>query len=189
MRRVFACASSVALAAAVLSACGGGEQQDAAEPSGAYDVEVLEAQFAKSQKLARQTKMTLRVRNTGKSTVPNLAVTVRSFARRSDQPGLADPSRPVWILDRGPVNGENAYVDTYTAGPLRAGRTAEFTWLVTPVRAGRYELKWSVAAGLHGKARARGANGEPPRGEFAVNVSRTPASARVDPSTGAVIRE
>lgn len=188
MRRVLASACLAVAMSGAVGACGGEDAQDADEPSGEFDVRVVRAEFPRSQSLARQTEMVMAVRNTGDRTIPNLAVTVQSFAARTGQAGSADPSRPVWIIDEMPRNGETAYVDTYTAGPLRPGRTASLRWKVTPVVAGRQRVRWSVAAGLHGKARARGADGEAPRGEFVVDVSREPEQATVDPDSGEVVR-
>jgi hypothetical protein len=59
-----------------LSACGGGERQDADEPDGEFPVEIVSADFATSQRLAETSELTLTVRNTGEEAVPELAVTV-----------------------------------------------------------------------------------------------------------------
>ena len=40
-----------------------------------------------------------------------------AFAEASEQPGLADPSRPVWVVDDGPTGGTTAYTNT---GPWAA---------------------------------------------------------------------
>ena len=54
--------------------------------------------------------------------MPNVAVTVNSFAARSEQAGLADPERAVWIVDASPRGGDTAYTNTWALGPLAAGR-------------------------------------------------------------------
>jgi hypothetical protein len=59
---------------------------------------------------------------------------------------------------------------------------------VTPIQPGVYRVKYEVAAGLSGKAKARGAGGGSPRGGFVVRVSGKPPKARVNPETGAVER-
>jgi hypothetical protein len=180
------CALFVALA----SGCGGGgERQDADEPSGNYSVEVLDASFPERQRLAEKVELRLRVRNADSKTIPNLAVTVDGFSRRSRQPGLADPSRPVWIIDEGPRGGVTAYTSTWALGKLKAGETEEFVWQVTPVKAGRFEVKYRVAAGLDGKAKAVLAGGRRPSGSFAVDVAEEPDDARVDPESGEVVRD
>jgi hypothetical protein len=45
-----------------------------------------------------------------------------------------------------------------------------------------------VSAGLDGKAKAELPSGGVPQGTFAVNVSREPSQARVDPDSGEVVR-
>jgi len=181
---------SLTLASSALLAfgCGGGERQDADEPSGTFAVDVVDAEFPRSQRLAKQATMRIRVRNDAERAIPNLALTVDGFTRRSGQAGLSDPNRPVFIVDEGPRGGVTAYTNTWALGRLAPGRTRTFEWRVTPVRAGRYRLSYRVAAGLDGKARARLDGGGRPEGTFRVNVSREPSQARVDPDTGEVIR-
>ena len=60
------------------------------------------------------------VRNTGRKTIPDVAVTVDAFSRRSERTDLADAQRPVWIIDRPPEGSTTAYTDTWALGPLRA---------------------------------------------------------------------
>ena len=171
-----------------LTACGGGERQDAHEPSGTFRVSVEGASFPKRQHLAQPTRMRMTVRNTGRDTVPNVAVSVDSFSDDSQQPGLADPRRPVWIVNIGPRGGETAYVSTWALGALRPGESRTFVWRVTPVVAGQHTVHWRVAAGLNGKAHAVLAGNRPPEGQFVVRISRRPSQATVDPKTGAVVR-
>jgi hypothetical protein len=177
------------LLAVVVAGCGGGERQDKNEPSGTFDVDVVNDSFPLSQHVARQSRLRIQVRNAGNETVPNVAVTVKGFTRRDTQEGLADPTRPVWIVDRGPRGGDTAYVGTWALGSLKAGRSRTFEWRVTPVRAGQYDVKYEVTAGLDGKAKARTKDGGRPAGTFTVRVSGKPADARVDPATGQVVRE
>jgi hypothetical protein len=178
-----------ALAALAAAGCGGGgERQDEDEPSGNWTVELVDASFPARQRLAEQTELRLRVRNADSRTLPNLAVTVEGFDTRSEQPGLADPSRPVWIIDDGPRGGVTAYTNTWALGRVRAGETEEFVWRVTPVKPGRYEVRYRLAAGLDGKAKAVLAGGERAAGSFEVSIAREPDDARVDPDTGRVVR-
>ena len=71
--------------------------------------------------------------------------------------------------------------------PLPAGQTRSFVWRVTPVVAGSHTVRYRVAAGLNGRARAQTPSGDDPSGVFRVMVSRTPAQATVDPKTGDVV--
>lgn len=183
----------IALTAATafaLAGCGGGERQDAGEKAASYTVEVVDASFPAAQKLAKLAEMRIAVKNTGQRALPLVAVTVDSFNRRSEQAGLADPSRPIWVVDEGPRGGTTAYVNTWALNGLSPGQTKTFTWKVTALEPGRHQLKWTVAAGLTGKATARTASGDSPvSGSFAVTISDKPSTARVDPASGNVIRD
>ena len=180
-------AALAALAAVMASGCGSGERQDADEPAGTFRVDVVDAEFPRRQRLAQQTEMTIRVRNAGTRTVPNLAVTVDRFSRRSQETGLADASRPVWIVDREPEGGTTAYANTWSLDAVPPGQTRTFTWRVTAMAPGRHELTYRVAAGLDGRAKAVTRGGRPPQGRFTVNVTDRPARERVDPDTGEVV--
>ncbi|MCW2996584.1 MAG: hypothetical protein JWN65_133, partial [Solirubrobacterales bacterium] len=96
---------------------------------------------------------------------------------------------PVWIVDDGPLGGGTAYTNTWALGALKAGETKRFVWKVTPVQAGSHEVRFRVAAGLNGKAKAQAQGGKVPEGSFDVTISPKPAQATVDPETGAVIRD
>lgn len=175
------------VSALALGACGG-EEQGADEPSGTFDVSVVKASFPSKQHLSRAATMVIAVKNTGNKTVPDLAVTVDSFAAKSEQPDLADPARAAWIVDESPAGGDSAYVDTWALGRLRPGQTRRFVWHVTAVKPGTHTIKWRVAAGLNGKALARTGDDRTPQGQFTVDVSDTPSQSRVDPGTGEIIR-
>lgn len=179
--------AAIALAA---SGCGGGTRQDAAEPAAVYRVAVVRATFPARQKLAEPSEMAIAIKNTGRRALPDVAVTVDSFSRRSQQAGLADPERPIWIVDEAPRGAQTAYVNTWALDRLRPGETRTFRWRVTAVQPGRHQLKWTVAAGLNGRARARTSSGDSPvTGTFAVDIAETPATAHIDPATGAVVRD
>jgi hypothetical protein len=177
------------LAAVALVGCGGGERQDADEPSGTFQVDVVRASFPTKQHLAQPERFVIAVRNTGDQAVPNVAVTVSSFAERSEQAGLADPERAVWIIDSSPSGGQTAYTNTWALGRLPPGQTRRFVWRVTAVKAGTHTVKWQVAAGLNGKAKATLAGNRAPAGSVTVDVSAKPAQAHVDPKTGKVVRD
>lgn len=170
-----------------LAGCGG-DRQDKHEPSGDFPVSIVSASFPANQSLSQATKMSISVRNDGSQALPDLAVTVNSFDYVKQRAGLADPNRPIWIVDQGPQGGETAYVNTWTLGTVPPGQVRTFIWRVTPVLAGRHRIDYRVAAGLNGKARAKLAGGGVPQGSFTVNVSDQPPQAQVDPRTGRVVR-
>jgi hypothetical protein len=181
-------APCVAVAALAASGCGGGTRQDADEPSGMFRVDVVRASFPTKQRLATSQRFVITVRNADTKALPNVAVTVDSFAARSEQAGLADPSRAVWIVDDGPRGGDTAYTNTWALGRLAPGQMRQFVWRVTAVQAGTHTVKWQVAAGLNGKARATLAGNRAPAGSFTVDVSSQPAQSHVDPKSGRVVR-
>lgn len=194
--RVLGAAATTACLVLPFAGCGGGERQDHDETAGTYKVDVVSASFAKKQRLANSAVMRIVVKNTDSKAIPNVAVTITDdddakggagFATRSEQAGLSDPSRPLWIVDRGPRGGDTAYVSTWALGRLAPGATKTFEWHVTPVVAGSHTLRWHVAAGLNGKAVARTDDGKDPGGTFPVDVSRKPPAVMVDPKTGDVV--
>jgi hypothetical protein len=177
--------------ALALAGCGGGTRQDANEPSGIYTVNVVKASFPLSQRIAGQTRMDITVNNAGAKTIPNIAVTIegadgaapaQAFGAEDPQVGLADTSRPIWIVDRGPYGGDTAYVNTWTLGTLRPHEEKTFIWFVTPTVAGTHTVRYRVAAGLNGKAKARLAGGAAAAGTFTVFVSGKPAGVKVSPN-------
>jgi hypothetical protein len=163
----------------VATGCGGGTRQDADEPEGTYKVQVIEAKFPDHQSLAKRSTMTITVMNVDSKTIPNVAVTVKSFDQRKNDPTLSDPTRPQFIVNRGPAGGDTAYVGTSALGPLKPGETKTFKWDVTAVVAGRYSLKYAIAAGLNGRAKAVLAGGGAPRGEFKGKISSKAPTAKV----------
>lgn len=177
-----------------LGACGGGERQDENEPEGNFKVEVVKAEFPSKQKLAKRSDLVITVKNaeSGKS-IPNIAVTVHGFDVKLDNDQLADPKRPVFVIngqpkeigtfpeskEAGPEGGETAYVDTWALGPLKAGEQKTFRWSVTAVRPGPYRLRYRVAAGLDGKAKAVGVDGRAPAGLFLGTVKDEAPDTRI----------
>jgi hypothetical protein len=176
------------LLGALLGGCGGGARQDVNEPTGNFPVSIVTASFPTAQTLSRAENLKIAVRNEGTKAVPDVAVTVNSFDYVSQQQGLADPSRPIWIVDQGPVGGESAYANTWTLGTLAPGQVRTFSWMVTPVLSGTHRIDYRVAAGLNGKAHAQLVGGGIPQGSFTVQVADVPSQATVDPATGRVIR-
>ena len=207
-----ACLSAVALA----SCGGGGERQDEDEPEGEFPVAVTNAQFPNRQRLAETTDLKLSVENTGTEQIPDLAVTIflddgggavssgaggqGSFSIRTDQPGLANPNRPVWILENkypqlvgdeeplGSSPATTAQTNTFAFGAMAPGETKEMVWRLTAVRGGTYTVNYEIAAGLQGNAEAVNADGSAPEGKFVVTISTKPPAATVD-DQGNVVTE
>jgi hypothetical protein len=211
--------SGAAVAGAVtvlaLSACGGsagGDATGAGAVHGRFPVAVS-VHFPTAQRLALRTRLRIAVRNTGHRALPDVAVTIcerscAASARANEgtaaQPfgydirpaaNTADPSRPVWIVNRAPggchagcnaSGGEaggavTAASNTWTLGRLAPGHTARFEWALTPVVAGRHVVAWQVAGDITGAARAV-AGGTIPRGTLAVTVGSRPPHLHVTPS-------
>ena len=198
------------LAALALAGCGGGARQDASEPTGKFPVAVTTATFPASQRLSEHAHLVLAVRNTGSKTIPNIAVTIcnvtcaypapagegtdaAAFAQDLGQAGLANPSRPMWVVDRppgtcsagcnsgSPGGAVTAYANTWALGSLAPNHVARFVWAVTAVAPGRHVVAWEVAAGLNGKAKAvlQGGGGLP-HGTFTVLVHQAPSESYVN---------
>lgn len=182
-------------AAALVAGCGGAPRQDEDEPKGSYKLEVADARFPTSQSIAESATMSIRVRNADTKAAPAVAVTVETagrpgegtaaFGQRVDDSRLADPERPVWIVDEGPVGGDTASTNTWSLGSLGAGQTKEFKWKVTAVQPGSYTIRYRVSPGLDGRARLAG--GTRADGAFRVRIDDKPVPARVDES-GKVVR-
>lgn len=207
----------IALAAA---GCGGSSSHAAAGASrGDFPVTVT-ARFPAAQRLAQPIQLVIAVRNRGHRALPDVAVTICNVScAPSDRPDqgtsaqafgtdvsgtdLADPSRPIWIVNRGPGAcdarcdtaggqagaGVTANSNTWALGSLAPGATARFTWSLTAVSAGRHVVAWQVAGNLSGTARATtgsgpgtGSGGAIPHGTFTVRVSAQPQSTYVTPS-------
>jgi hypothetical protein len=190
-----ALACTMALA---VTGCGGSKKQDEDEPEGNFRVEIVRQAFPAEQKLARRSTLEIAVKNVDSRAIPIIAVTVKSFDRREKNPNLADPRRPVFVLNSGPGQKEivlggaadkpailddseaqGAYVDTWSLGALQPGQTKTFRWDVTAVKAGPYRLSYSVAAGLDGKSKAVLAGGERPTGVFEGLISNTAPKTKI----------
>jgi hypothetical protein len=187
----------VLLCAVVLALAGCGEErQDANEPEGEFTLQILDASFPAKQTTAQPVRMRLSVRNTDDRDLPNLAVTVETepgvkgkaptaFGVAGTDTRLADSSRPVWIVDRGPEGGDSAYTNTWALGRMFPGETKEIEWRLTAVRPGTYTVNYRVSPGLNGKAVP--ANGQKTTGSFHVTISDEPVPARVN-AKGEVVR-
>ena len=170
----------------VLAGCGGSSSGPKDEATGRYEVEVVKASFPSRQRVADPSQIVMTVKNSGRRALPDLAVTLDSLDYRSTQDGLADPSRPLWIVDAPPLGADSAYTNTWALPNVPAGQTRTLRWNVTAVKPGRHVVRWRVAAGLDGRARAVTPSGATPEGRFDVRVSGSPPNLRIDPSTGVV---
>lgn len=191
--------------AALLGACGGDEESsNANEAAGTYDLKVTEASLPTEQRLGQTSTLRLGVRNTGNKTVPTLTVTVAiagrdgstsglPFGVRERQAGLAQPDRPVWVLAPGYPKAADAPADeaggaetsnakTFSFGPLKAGEATAVVWKLSAVRAGDYDLRYQVGAGLSPEVKARTTGGVAPGGTFAVTITSEPQNTEVTDS-------
>jgi hypothetical protein len=177
-------AGMLAAVVLLLASCGG-KSQDASEPSGKFKVQIVRASFPGKQQLAKRSTMVIVVKNVDNRTLPNVSVTVNSFNRRSNATDLADPNRPVFVVNAGPSGGDTANQATSASGkPLPPGATHTFKWDVTAVHAGAYRIGWEVSAGLFGKARAVDSQGNVPRGSFEGKISNAAPHSRVNFKNG-----
>lgn len=110
------------MALGLLAGCGSvpaGGPQDADEPAGNYEVEIVDASFDDSQKLAKRSSMDIVVRNRSGEVIPNIAVTlgdnqnngrgddterVGDFERRGNDESQSDPRRPQFVVNRAPID-------------------------------------------------------------------------------------
>jgi len=176
----------------MLAACGGGDSSsEVTEPTGTYNVAVTGASFPTEQDLGQTSLLKLGFRNTGEETVPVLAVTISiageqgetsalPFGIHDPPPGLAQSDRPVWVLaatyprlqgSSGPGGASTSNPKTFALGPLKPGQTTKAVWKLSAVRAGKYTLRYGVAAGLGGKAKAETKGGVAPGGTFVTEVT------------------
>jgi hypothetical protein len=73
-----------------------------------------------------------------------------------------------------------AYDNTWALGSLAPGQTATFDWHLTAVQSGTHVVRWEIAAGLNGKAKAVGPSGSQPGGSITVNVAQAPQQSYVN---------
>jgi hypothetical protein len=181
------------LAAATAVGCGGGERQDANEDEATYDVEVVDAKFPVRQRLGQTSELEITVRNDDSETIPDIAATVDGFYRRIDRDDVADPTRPVFVIDgdpvrlggypdvklAGPQGGPSALVNTWTLGELKPNAEKTFRWRVTAVKAGPFEVSYALFGGLDGNAKVTSVGGAQPRGKFQGTISDEAPPSRI----------
>ncbi len=198
LSRAIVTALGVAILAAAFSACGGESAgQFANETPGEYPVEVVGAEFKPLQTVARTYEMNIEVRNTGDETIPALNTTIDlpgrdstlAFAYRTPQKGVAQPQRPVWVLEEGypklaGTEGRggagNANRRTFNFGELPPGETADMVWRLTAVTGGTYRLRWQLSAGLGLDTSAVDAAGGQPTGILPVRISSKARLTEID---------
>ena len=135
-RSTHAGSAIAAIALAALASCGGGDPQDANEPEGDFEVEVVSATFPEKQKLGKSSDFEITVRNAGDEAVPNLAVTVNGFGFRSEQAGSLRPE-PAAIRDRRRAPGGRRLSRGTRGGPRRLRDGLREHLGVRAARAGR----------------------------------------------------
>jgi len=170
-------AVTAAFATVGLAACGDDQQ---AKKTETVKLELVGASFAPLQKLAKEETMRITVRNPTSKTIEQVTATVSpgdtagtgsGFDTRSADPGVADPSRPIWVVDEAPKNGVTADPAVTRLGPIAAGKSASFTWKLMPVRPGTYKLRWTVGGNLTNQVRVTDQQGDPISGTFPVRIS------------------
>jgi hypothetical protein len=196
-----------------LAGCGGGSPQNAKAPSGRFPVQVS-TRFPTTQRLAEHTHLVISVHNSGTKPIPNVSVTicnvtchypapvgegtsVAAFSNYLNMQGLANHSRPVWVVERPPgqCTGAGGYScenggaggdvsaesNTWQRGsPLKPGGTAVFDWQLAAVQPGHFQVAWEVSGDLYGKAKAVLGDGSIPTGTLAVTISHKPAETYVN---------
>ena len=175
-------------------------------PSGDFPVAVNAGQVRHPTSGSAQTSdLQLEIENIGDEPIPDLAVTIYtgdesrpsgSFSVRSDQPGLADPNRPVWILENGfpklaepgedvaeldaaaSAGAEAAQTDTFSFGPLDAGRQTKRHRLARDPGPGRRHLHGPLRARRRPRRQGEGGHRRRRARSRASSWSRSPTSRR-----------
>jgi hypothetical protein len=175
--------------AALLAACG--ESSSDKEPAGNYEVGVSAASFPSLQRLGQTSLLKLSFKNEGEKELPNLVVSFTVAGKRGatsslpfgvyePQAGLANHTRPVWVLaehfpklagSSGKGGATTSDPKTFSFGPLKAGQSTSAVWKLSAVREGRYILRYRVGAGLGTEVKAKTASGVVPGGTFVAEIS------------------
>lgn len=204
-------------AALLVGGCGAMPAQSEDEPAGEFRVDVVKASFPEQQKLAKDSRLQIEVRNTGEEAVPSVNVTVHGFSTKLKDPNdpdavdptVANPTRPVFVVDKSPTEflrdrggekqslvdrevnppegDDTAFVNTYSLGELLPGATAEFKWDVSAVEEGPYRIRYEVNAGFDKRALAVTKGGEQPKGTFSGVIEDEPPAAKVAEGDGQTI--
>ncbi|MCK9249682.1 MAG: hypothetical protein M0P31_12015 [Solirubrobacteraceae bacterium] len=181
----------IAGCALLLTACGS-EAPDIEDASDGRPFAVsVTADFEERQELAGTETLRITVRNQDDRTLPDVSVVLdglqRTIASEDNGAGrIADPRRPIWVVDAPPAGSTTAYVNTWALGPLPQGESKTFRWKLTPVVPGTHDVEWRVSGGVDSDAPVRASRGET-EGTFKVRVAETPRSTTVDPDTNRVV--
>jgi hypothetical protein len=188
----------------LLAACG--ESSSDKEPGGEFEVGVTAAAFPSLQRLGQTSLLKLSIKNEGEKEVPNVVVYFTlagkqgataslPFGIHEQQVGLANPTRPVWVLaehfpklagSSGKGGATTSDPKTFAFGPLQAGQTTSAIWKLSAVRQGHYTLRYRVGAGLSGEARAKTGSGVATGGTFVAQITaQTPNTEVTD--TGEIV--
>jgi hypothetical protein len=171
-RSVGARVAPLCLALIALAGCGSGTRQDSDEPKGNFPVQIVDASFPTSQRLAKTSNMTIVVRNPGPKTVPVVSVTVKcasakggsggspsgtgstgGFSYRTTYPGVADPARPRFIVNEVPTRTPRVY-NNGRLDPLERSSSYVDTFPLGALAPGRsVTFRWNVTAVKSGKFR------------------------------------
>jgi hypothetical protein len=132
-------------------------------------VEIVSASFPGQQRLAKDSNLTIAVRNPGPKAIPIVSVTVKcptaarstggsggspsgsgggggAFGYRTSYPGVADPIRPQFVVNTIPTRTPRNY-DHGRLDPLERSSTYVDTFPLGPLAAGRTAtFKWNVTA-------------------------------------------
>lgn len=183
-------------------ACGDGGTSDADETTAVYQLEMVHENFPATQRLGETTLLELGVRNTGKTTVPALTVTITGngeegrnstlpFGFRNPQPGLAQPDRPIWVLSARyprlagssePAGAETASLKTFDFGPLKPGETIHAVWKLSAVKSGQFAVFYEIGAGSGSKVKLKKVDGSAGGGSFPVWINEAPPETVVTDS-------
>lgn len=158
---------TASVAVGSLAGCGASEDTVGGDGDAPFAIAAT-ATLEPVQRLGSSYSMRLTIVNKDHRSLPTVGVTVTGFSRAiaagDDGAGrVADPRRPIWVVDAPPRGASTAYRDTWSSGPLRAGERKTFVWSISPVRPGRHAIRWRIGAGLdHDRpvaADRRGTNG------------------------------
>ncbi len=154
--------------------CGDSSDENDKLSNKVWRVEVVAAEFPLKQRLGDNVGFKIKVRNAGDDTIPELSITIDSFNYRSTEEGLADPERPVWVINKVPAGSESSGVNTYRLGRLKPGKTVEAVWRLSAVRAGTHTVKYKIAGDFEGQGKTVLADGSAPEGAFVVTITTVP---------------
>ncbi|MGK2877182.1 MAG: hypothetical protein ACSLFF_01185 [Solirubrobacterales bacterium] len=169
----------VAAVAISVAGCGSGEPQDKNAASGTWTVAVEEWKFPKRQFLGTPTDFVLKIRNTDTRPIPQLIATIEGLRMRVKQVGAASEIRPIWLTSEvnyaevTPYN--SALASSFNFGPLAPGATKTYTVTLSPLRRGRHEVGYRLAADLFSDAKVvNGADNTPAADTRTVAIDATP---------------